>query len=186
MGSLSAAARAKRPTPVPAAARKRYEKVFIDNVLQRKKAAEEQRRKKEEDATKSRSNGLLNPNHVTEMSPTRKRRAAGWRGLSVDLITGDPDSVADQLNGVALGSTQKGKAKDDGGGSDTDDDDDLVKVRASIFAKAAQVKAEPVIGKDERLEGSVVKLIWKKSGLEKRRLADIWYVAGLPRPPTHS
>ncbi|KZT27313.1 hypothetical protein NEOLEDRAFT_1130839 [Neolentinus lepideus HHB14362 ss-1] len=53
-----------RPTPVPVAARRRYEKVFIANVLQ------------------SRKQRLGVP------SQNRKNRsAAGWRGLSVDLIT---------------------------------------------------------------------------------------------------
>lgn len=32
------------------------------------------------------------------------------------------------------------------------------------------------IGPDERLEGRIVKVIWKRSGLAKERLKEIWYV----------
>ncbi|KAG5636823.1 hypothetical protein H0H81_006739 [Sphagnurus paluster] len=64
----------KRPTPVPAAARARYQVVFDANIVQQRKA--EKRKEKEKPA-------LLSP---TEARGTR--RAAGWRGLSVDLITG--------------------------------------------------------------------------------------------------
>ena len=65
----TAALKTKRPTPVPAAARKRYEAVFVANVIQRRKA----------EKVKQSTNG---------------RRAAGWRGLSVDLVEDDTlDSV---------------------------------------------------------------------------------------------
>ncbi|TRM58591.1 hypothetical protein BD626DRAFT_573367 [Schizophyllum amplum] len=60
-----------RPTPVPPAARSRYEKLFNGNVVQSRKAAQKKP-------------ALLSP------SAARKtRQAAGWRGLSVDLIVGD-------------------------------------------------------------------------------------------------
>jgi len=65
-----------RPTPVPAAAKKRYEAVFIANVVQRRKA--------EKSAAMKKAAMLAPPG-------TRKsRQAAGWRGLSVDLITNPP------------------------------------------------------------------------------------------------
>jgi len=63
------ALKTKRPTPVPGPARKRYEAVFNANVIQRRRAEKE----------KQSTNG---------------RRAAGWRGLSVDLVQDDTlDSV---------------------------------------------------------------------------------------------
>ncbi|KDQ61175.1 hypothetical protein JAAARDRAFT_173762 [Jaapia argillacea MUCL 33604] len=55
----------KRPTPIPPAARKRYESVFISNVLNRRKAS----------------------SPLSPAATRNKRSAAGWRGLSVDLIT---------------------------------------------------------------------------------------------------
>jgi hypothetical protein len=70
----------KRPTPVPPGARKRYEIVFNGNVLQKRVA---DRQKQEEKLA------LLSP------AEARGRRAAGWRGLSVDLITND-DPLAQQ------------------------------------------------------------------------------------------
>ena len=47
----------------------------------------------------------------------------------------------------------------------------------NLFEK--EKESEEVVGKDERLEGAIVKLVWKRSGLEKRRLAEIWYVLSL-------
>ncbi|KAJ2935640.1 hypothetical protein H1R20_g1453, partial [Candolleomyces eurysporus] len=167
LNALAAAARTKRPTPVPLAARRRYEKVFRANVIQRRKAVEEQRKGKATNGHKT--NGLLSPNNVPSASPTSSGRGRGWRGLSVDLITGDPDSVAAQLNG-AVAKKDKGKARDTD--SDSDDDDDLVKVKSKLFEKDKE--NEELVGKDERLEGAIVKLVWKRSGLEKRRLAEIW------------
>ena len=115
--------KAKRPTPVPLAARKRYEAVFNANILQRRKA---EKGKQQEKPT------LLN---VTE---ARSRRAVGWRGLSVDLLTAN--DVPQQL--------------DRGDGTVIHD----------------------IVGPDEKLEGLIIKRIWKNSGLDNSRLADIWYV----------
>jgi hypothetical protein len=70
-------AKTKRPTPVPPVARQRYERVFNANIAQQRKA--EKQKAKEKPA-------LLSP---AEARGTR--RAAGWRGLSVDLITGGHD-----------------------------------------------------------------------------------------------
>ncbi|KAF8891193.1 hypothetical protein BD779DRAFT_1670842 [Infundibulicybe gibba] len=66
------AARLKRPTPVPLAARRRYEALFNANVIQVRRA-DKQRQIQEEGRR---------PAEVR-----RSRQAAGWRGLSVDLIT---------------------------------------------------------------------------------------------------
>ncbi|KAG6876748.1 hypothetical protein C0993_000725 [Termitomyces sp. T159_Od127] len=81
----------KRPTPVPPAARVRYDAVFDANVRQSRSAKQPP--------------ALLSP----EQARGTHRRAAGWRGLSVDLITGaqdvsppDDDSVvapSDKLEG---------------------------------------------------------------------------------------
>lgn len=121
------------------------------------------------------SRGLLSPENIAGASPTSKRgrRAAGWRGLSVDLITGDPESVAAQLNAASAGQKDKGKARDDSD-SDSEEEEDLVKVRSKLFKKQGEGKEKEEVGKEERLEGVVIKVIWKQSGLEKRRLAEIW------------
>ena len=113
--------KSKRPTPVPLAARKRYEVVFNANIIQRRKA---EKSKLQEKPT------LLS---VTE---ARSRRAVGWRGLSVDLLT--TNDIPQQLN--------------HGNGSAIDD----------------------TIGPDERLEGPIIRQIWKRSGLQNSRLAEIW------------
>ncbi|TBU35592.1 hypothetical protein BD311DRAFT_647093 [Dichomitus squalens] len=64
-----------RPTPVPPAARKRYEAVFNGNVI----AARQAQRAK-------------------SPPPIRKpRQAAGWRGLSVDLIT-NPEEISSSVD----------------------------------------------------------------------------------------
>jgi hypothetical protein len=111
----------KRPTPVPLAARKRYEVVFNANIIQRRKA---EKSKLQEKPT------LLS---VTE---ARSRRAVGWRGLSVDLLT--TNDISQQLN--------------NGNGSAIDD----------------------TVGQDEKLEGPIIRQIWKRSGLHNSRLAEIW------------
>ncbi|TFK42484.1 hypothetical protein BDQ12DRAFT_719357 [Crucibulum laeve] len=77
----------KRPTPVPAAARRRYECVFNANVVQQRRAEKEKRDKEEKPA-------LLSPTEA------RGRRAAGWRGLSVDLITSGDAPPPYPPNGV--------------------------------------------------------------------------------------
>lgn len=66
-----------RPTPVPPAARLRYESLF-DSAVQGRRKAENRAQK-----TK-----LLSP---PPPSAKKGRQAAGWRGLSVDLITNPED-----------------------------------------------------------------------------------------------
>jgi hypothetical protein len=111
----------KRPTPVPFAARKRYEVVFNANIIQRRKAEKSKLQEKP---------ALLS---VTE---ARSRRAVGWRGLSVDLLT--TNDIPQQLN--------------HGNGSAIND----------------------TVGLDEKLEGPIIRQIWKRSGLQNSRLAEIW------------
>lgn len=111
----------KRPTPVPLAARKRYEVVFNANIIQRRKAEKSKLQEKPP---------LLS---VTE---ARSRRAVGWRGLSVDLLT--TNDISQQLS--------------NGNGSAIDD----------------------TVGPDEKLEGPIIRQIWKHSGLHNSRLAEIW------------
>ncbi|KIY50797.1 hypothetical protein FISHEDRAFT_71117 [Fistulina hepatica ATCC 64428] len=79
-----------RPTPVPPAAQKRYEALFDANVVQCKRAA---RRRAEGKPIPPPKPALLSA------ATTRKsRHAAGWRGLSVDLITG-PDDLLITMDG---------------------------------------------------------------------------------------
>ena len=115
----------KRPTPVPLTARKRYETVFIKNVLQRNKMQ------------LAKENGnMLRPPEVS-----RNRRAAGWRGLSVDLITGD--------DGIPATNGEQQEEREN-------------------------PKVDETVGNNEKLEGAIVKLIWKKSSLDSSRLIEIW------------
>ncbi|KAF8911021.1 hypothetical protein CPB84DRAFT_1763143 [Gymnopilus junonius] len=114
----------RRPTPVPLAARKRYEAVFNANILQRRRV---QKLKQEEKPA------LLSPGEA------RGRRAVGWRGLSVDLVTCDDMTLAEQQ-------------------SREDKDSNM----------------EEAIGSNDKLEGAIIKLIWKRSGLENAQLAEIW------------
>ncbi|KAF8163402.1 hypothetical protein B0H34DRAFT_856898 [Crassisporium funariophilum] len=85
----------KRPTPVPLAARRRYEEVFNSNVIQRRKA---------EKCKQDGKPALLSP------AEARGRRAAGWRGLSVDLINTDDmptNSEPDEVVNEVVGSDEK-------------------------------------------------------------------------------
>ncbi|KAH9852715.1 hypothetical protein C2E23DRAFT_778629 [Lenzites betulinus] len=101
-----------RPTPVPPAARRRYEAVFCANAIAARQAA-----------------GAKSP-------PRKARQAAGWRGLSVDLIT-NPEEIA-----------------------------------SAPVSRAGSVDEE--VGVEERLEGRVVRAIWKLSRLKRETLRVIW------------
>lgn len=126
------AAKSKRPTPVPSAARKRYISVFNANILQRRRAEAQ----------------IPSPRKLSyaEAKAKRTRQAAGWRGLSVDLITATPEEL------TAHDQSIKGKQKEW--------DIELV-VNESI-------------GPHETLEGQIVKAIWVRSRIEKSKLAEIW------------
>lgn len=90
--STQVTSKLSRPTPVPAAAKKRYEAVFVSNIIHRRNA--------EKIAAKKKAAMLAPPG-------TRKSRAAaGWRGLSVDLITNPDDHPV-------LSGKEKEDAKED-------------------------------------------------------------------------
>lgn len=75
------------------------------------------------------------------------RQNAGWRGLSVDLITDNPTEGGKDANGSKAGS------------------------------KEGDLKEEyEIVEKDASLDGKVVKMIWQKSKLDKSKLRDIWCV----------
>ncbi|KAI0723830.1 hypothetical protein C8T65DRAFT_627554 [Cerioporus squamosus] len=105
-----------RPTPVPPAARKRYEAVFNGNVVAARYAE-----------------------RAKSPPPGRKsRQAAGWRGLSVDLITNPEENASN------IGPSSRGDA------------------------------AVEEVGAEERLDGEIVRAIWKLSRLERGTLRVIW------------
>ncbi|KAK0463755.1 uncharacterized protein EV420DRAFT_1638675 [Desarmillaria tabescens] len=78
--STSFAPSLTRPTPIPPAARARYTSVFDRNISQRNLARQQRKAKP--------------PPTLPFLSPRKSRQAAGWRGLSVDLITGSDDLPA--------------------------------------------------------------------------------------------
>ncbi|KAJ7137674.1 hypothetical protein C8R44DRAFT_334851 [Mycena epipterygia] len=77
----------------------------------------------------------------------RRRTAAGWRGLSVDLIR-DPGGSTNNSNGVTNGSSASGNGN---GGSPTSPDDDM-----------------------QILPGPVVRVLWARSRLPLPVLSAIW------------
>ncbi|KAG1778470.1 hypothetical protein EV702DRAFT_154270 [Suillus placidus] len=87
-----------RPTPVPPAARTRYEALFVTTVISRRTVAKKVKPKSPPSST---------------LSVKKSRQAAGWRGLSVDLITNPEDHPILPLKEAE---------------SDNDDDTDLVPV----------------------------------------------------------
>ncbi|KAI0373048.1 hypothetical protein BV20DRAFT_963538 [Pilatotrama ljubarskyi] len=107
------AAQLARPTPVPPAARRRYEAVFNGNVIA----------KRQVERAKS------------PPSSRKPRQAAGWRGLSVDLIT-NPEEVAS--------------------------------------APSRSGSVDEVVSAEERLDGAVVRAIWRLSRLKRETLRVIW------------
>jgi hypothetical protein len=127
------------------AARKRYETVFNGNIIQRRRAEKHQRKlalmKLQGGDEKKKGGELLSP------GGPRSRRSVGWRGLSVDLVTGDPNTVTQQLQQ----QMEKQKALEE-----------------------REDQVDEFVGQDERLEGAIIRMIWKPCGLDKRRLADIW------------
>ncbi|KAH9900965.1 hypothetical protein C8Q73DRAFT_676417 [Cubamyces lactineus] len=118
-------AQLSRPTPVPPAARKRYEAVFNGNVL----AARQIERAK-------------------SPPPRKPRQAAGWRGLSVDLIT-NPEAIPGAERAPSSGS-------------------------GSVAGSRAGSMDESDVGAEEKLDGAVVRAIWKLSRLERETLRVIW------------
>ena len=125
--------RSKRPTPVPSAARKRYISVFNANILQRRRAEAQ--------------NPSPRKLSYVQAKTKRTRQAAGWRGLSVDLITATPEEL------VAHGQNIQGKEWD------------------------IELVVNESIGPDETLQGQIVKAIWLRSRIEKSKLAEIWWAS---------
>lgn len=133
-----------RQPPIPASAKHRYEKVFYANIEARKKA--------KLDKSQKQPSGLLGVPGVVTSSPTsikKARKAAGWRGLSVDLIT-NPDENLPPLPPSRPGSRR---------GSNESTESGWVTER----------------GKDNRLEGVVIRRIWMCSKLDREKLRTIWY-----------
>ena len=133
-----------RQPPIPASARHRYEKVFYANIEARKKAKLDKSQKQVPE--------LLGVPGVGSSSPTsikKARKAAGWRGLSVDLIT-NPDE-----NLPPLPQSQPGSR------------------RGSIESMESGGVTER--GMDDRLEGVVIRRIWTCSKLDREKLRAIWY-----------
>ena len=133
-----------RQPPIPASAKHRYEKVFYANIDAWKKA--------KIDKSPRQSPGLLGVPGVGISVPTsigKARKAAGWRGLSVDLIT-NPDE-----NLPSLPLSQPGSR------------------RGSIESTGSGGVIER--GKDDKLEGAIVRRIWMCSQLDREKLRTIWY-----------
>jgi len=116
-----------RPTPVPPATRTRYETLFASAVLGQ--------RQSEQQCLK---------NLPSLSQPKKARQAAGWRGLSLDLLTQPEDHSA-------LSENKKGREPE----GDSDGEDEPVRV-------------------EDKLNGHIVKYIWKTSRLDRRKLRDIW------------
>ncbi|KAH7909917.1 hypothetical protein BJ138DRAFT_1088641 [Hygrophoropsis aurantiaca] len=132
-----------RPTPVPPAARVRYEAVFVGCVLSRRKA----------EKARAERPALLAPPAVAK----KGRQAAGWRGLSVDLITNPEDHPLMNVEDAAQdGGGGRGKGKSPDSGKDSGGDECAT------------------VGPEEKLGGQVVRLIWSASKLDRGKLRDIW------------
>lgn len=116
-----------RPTPVPPATRTRYETLFANAVLGQ--------RQSEKQCLKS----------LPSLSqPKKARQAAGWRGLSLDLLTQPEDHSA-------LPENKEGREPQ----GDNDREDESVSA-------------------EDKLNGHIIKYIWKTSRLDRRKLRDIW------------
>lgn len=103
------------------------------------------RRKAEKVAAVGNANFLAPPGSTVSAGAGRKvRKAAGWRGLSVDLITNPEENVL-VMNDTGNGSVESMDS------SETDD-----------------------VGAEERLDGYAVKRIWTCSKLDASKLRDIW------------
>jgi len=134
---------ARRP-PIPASAKHRYEKLFYSNIDVRNKATLDKSQKE--------IAGLLSVPGVGASCPTsikKARKAAGWRGLSVDLIT-NPDE-----NPPSLPPSQPGSR------------------RGSMESAGSAGMGER--GKGDRLDGVIVRRIWMCSKLDREKLRVIWY-----------
>ncbi|KAL0946535.1 hypothetical protein HGRIS_012743 [Hohenbuehelia grisea] len=146
-----------RPAFVPVAARRRYERVFDGNVAQARKADRALRKLLKSGVRGSEKSAKPARLNLQQAKGLRTRQAAGWRGLSVDLITGLSD---DEDEGDDSDGSEKGKGKDRMTGMEEDEEE-----WEDIGPKAEG---------DERLDGYVVRLIWQQSRLDRHKLRDIW------------
>ncbi|KAI6036468.1 hypothetical protein BKA83DRAFT_26065 [Pisolithus microcarpus] len=117
-----------RPTPVPPSARLRYEALFVSALLGQRQVEKQSRR------------GILPCKPMSQ----KERQSAGWRGLSLDLLTQQEDLAV---------------LSPDSREPDLPTDSD---------SNCALLSAE------EKLNGRIVKYIWKASRLDRRKLWDIW------------
>ena len=132
----------RRP-PIPASAKRRYEMLFYTNVDARKSA--------KLDKSQKEIAGLLSVPGLGASSPPsikKARKAAGWRGLSVDLIT-NPDENLPSLP-PSQTSSRRGSME------------------------SAESAGMGDRGKEDRLEGVIVKRIWMCSKLDREKLRTIW------------
>ena len=134
--SALALARA-REAPIPPVVRARYDAVFSANVRAR-----------------AQRTGKPKP---------KPRQNAGWRGLSVDLITNPPLPDGD---GEAEGDADADAGR--GRGSMSDD--------SEHGRGRGQGQGQGQVALDARLDGAVVGKIWAASRLERERLREIWCV----------
>ncbi|KAF5373848.1 hypothetical protein D9758_000805 [Tetrapyrgos nigripes] len=125
-----------RPTPIPSAVRPRYEQLFNGIVVQKRKAQLLRNREWEKAGRPS----LLSPG---PLSPRRTR--PGWRGLSIDLITG-----GDDLLNTSDSTGQRGIETNE------------------------ELDVDTHVGPTERLEGYIVRIVWSRSKLPKEKLGAIW------------
>ncbi|KAG2146854.1 uncharacterized protein EDB93DRAFT_1085666 [Suillus bovinus] len=116
-----------RPTPVPPAARTRYEALFVATVINRRKVAKKAKLKSPPSST---------------LTVKKSRQAAGWRGLSVDLITNPEDHPI-----LPLKETE----------NDDDDDTDLVPVGPEERLGGRIVK---LVWSASKLDRSKLRDIW--------------------------
>jgi hypothetical protein len=91
------------------------------------------------------------PPKPTKLSPLvakKTRQAAGWRGLSVDLITNPQDHPLNADTGRENGGISREAISDEGSG---------------------------VTALDGKLDGYIIKLIWRSSKLDREKLLAIWW-----------
>ncbi|KAL4244796.1 hypothetical protein ABKN59_001460 [Abortiporus biennis] len=151
-GKLNLVGLDRRYPPIPPSALKRYEAVFVGNVIANRHSQKSQARLSSSPKSKKSlgspekeksNNSLLAP-------PALPAARKGWRGLSVDLIT-SPGEGGGFEDKTSVGE-EKEKEKEKGKGEEVGG----------------------TVGDDERLDAYIVKLVWKCSGLRREKLKDIW------------
>ncbi|KAL0581107.1 hypothetical protein V5O48_000896 [Marasmius crinis-equi] len=142
--SQASTASTSRPTPAPATARRRYEAVFDENVRQSRRAKRERMKTRALERERENLLSLGNGEKPARLSPEQARKtrnsSAGWRGLSIDLVTGE----------------KGGESKDKGMFNGSDEDDERP-VGANERLEAGLVK---IIWSRSRLPKERLKEIW--------------------------